>query len=147
VNQRAVSRNHRSVVTYVVRAETPPLEVYQHLRVAAGLSPKSAAAAAAGLAGTWYAVVVYHDDHPVGMGRVIGDGGTAFQIVDMCVLPDHQGRGLGKKIMTALMEHLRQRAPHTAYISLIADGDARHLYTRYGFTETAPDSVGMALQL
>jgi ribosomal protein S18 acetylase RimI-like enzyme len=134
-------------VTYVVRAETPPVEVYQRLRVGAGLSPKSTAAAAAGLAGTWYAVVAYRDDHPVGMGRVIGDGGTAFQIVDMCVLPEHQGRGLGKKIMTALMEHLRQRAPRTAYISLIADGDARHLYARYGFAETAPDSVGMALRL
>jgi ribosomal protein S18 acetylase RimI-like enzyme len=105
------------------------------------------AISSAGLAGTWYAVVAYHDDQPVGMGRVIGDGGTAFQIVDMCVQPDHQGRGLGKQIMTALMEHLRQKAPRTAYISLIADGDARHLYTRYGFTETAPDSVGMALRL
>ncbi|ONI82636.1 N-acetyltransferase [Saccharothrix sp. ALI-22-I] len=134
-------------MTYVVRAETPPVEVYQHLRVAAGLSPKSTAAATAGLAGTWYAVVAYRDDHPVGMGRVIGDGGTAFQIVDMCVLPEHQGRGLGKKIMTALMEHLRQRAPRTAYISLIADGDARHLYAKYGFTETTPESVGMVLRL
>ncbi|HET6704470.1 GNAT family N-acetyltransferase [Amycolatopsis sp.] len=134
-------------MTYVVRAETPPVEVYQHLRVATGLSPKSAAAAAAGLAGGWYSVVGYRDDRPVGMGRVIGDGGTAFQIVDVCVLPEHQGRGLGKKIMGALMEHLRQRAPRTAYISLIADGDARHLYTRYGFAETAPHSVGMALRL
>jgi GNAT superfamily N-acetyltransferase len=134
-------------VTYVVRTETPPVEVYRHLRVAAGLSPKSAAAAAAGLAGTWHGVVAYHDDRPVGMGRVIGDGGTAFQIVDMCVLPEHQGRGLGKKILTALMDHLRRRAPRTAYISLIADGDARHLYARFGFAETAPDSVGMALRL
>ncbi|ONI90938.1 N-acetyltransferase [Saccharothrix sp. ALI-22-I] len=134
-------------MTYLVRTETPPVEVYQRLRVATGLSPKSATAATAGLAGTWYAVVAYHDDQPVGMGRVIGDGGTAFQIVDMCVLPEHQGRGLGKKIMAALMEHLRQRAPRTAYISLIADGDARHLYAKYGFTETAPDSVGMALRL
>ena len=134
-------------MTYVVRAETPPVEVYQHLRIATGLSPKSTAAAAAGLAGTWFAVVAYRDDQPVGMGRVIGDGGTAFQIVDLCVLPEHQGRGLGKRIMTALMEHLRQRAPRTAYISLIADGDARHLYARYGFAETAPASVGMALRL
>lgn len=134
-------------MTYVVRAETPSVEVYQRLRVAAGLSPKSTAAAAAGLAGTWHSVVGYRDDHPVGMGRVIGDGGTAFQIVDMCVLPEHQGRGLGKQIIAALMEHLRQRAPRTAYISLIADGDACHLYARYGFTETAPDSVGMALRL
>ena len=134
-------------MTYVVRAERPSVEVYRQLRVTAGLSPKSAPAAATGLAGTRHAVVVYRDDQPVGMGRVIGDGGTAFQIVDMCVLPEHQGQGLGKKIMAALMEQLRDRAPHTAYVSLIADGDARHLYAKFGFSETAPESVGMALQL
>jgi GNAT superfamily N-acetyltransferase len=137
----------RNVVNYVMRTEAPSVEVYRHLRVTAGLSPKSAAAAAAGLAGTWHAVVVYHHDRPVGMGRVIGDGGTAFQIVDMCVLPEHQGLGLGKKIMAALMEQLRNRAPRTAYVSLIADGEARHLYGKYGFVETAPESVAMALQL
>jgi hypothetical protein len=54
--------------------------VYQRLRVAAGLSPKSTAAAA-GLAGTWYAVVAYRDDHPVGMGR---DG----EVVDAHHSPD-----------------------------------------------------------
>jgi ribosomal protein S18 acetylase RimI-like enzyme len=134
-------------VTYVVRTETPTVDLYRRLRDGAGLSPKSAEAAASGLTGTWYSVVAYCDDDPVGMGRVIGDGGTAFQIVDMCVLPDHQARGLGKKIMTALMDRLRERAPRTAYISLIADGDARHLYAKYGFAETAPESVGMALQL
>ncbi|WP_431906650.1 GNAT family N-acetyltransferase [Amycolatopsis thermoflava] len=132
---------------YVVRAETPAVELYQRLRVGAGLSPKSTEAATAGLAGSWYAVVAYHGDRPIGMGRLVGDGGTAFQIVDMCVLPEHQGRGIGKKIMAALVDRLRERAPRTAYVSLIADGDARHLYAKYGFAETAPASVGMALRL
>jgi ribosomal protein S18 acetylase RimI-like enzyme len=132
---------------YVIRAETPTAEVYRHLRTSSGLSPKSAEAATAGLAGTWHAVVAYDDARPVGMGRVIGDGGTAFQIVDVCVLPEHQGRGVGKAIMGALMQRLRDRAPRTAYVSLIADGNAHHLYTKYGFTQTAPESVGMALQL
>ncbi|WP_405646976.1 hypothetical protein [Streptomyces uncialis] len=30
-----------------------------------------------------------------------------------------------------------------AYVSLLADGEARHPYARYGFTGTAPASVGM----
>ncbi|MGS2616081.1 GNAT family N-acetyltransferase [Micromonospora sp. LZ34] len=134
-------------MTYLVRIETPSVEVYRHLRVAAGLSAKSVAAAAAGVDGTWHAVVVHHDDQPIGMGRVIGDGGTAFQIVDMCVLPEHQGRGVGRMIMNALMERLLDRAPSTAYVSLIADGAARHLSAKYGFADTAPESVGMARQL
>ncbi|MEV0236267.1 GNAT family N-acetyltransferase [Nonomuraea sp. NPDC050786] len=132
---------------YDVRAEAPAVEVYRRLRTACGLNAKSVEAATAGLAGSWHAVTVYHGAEPVGMGRVIGDGGCHFQIVDMCVLPEHQGRGLGKQIMTALMAALAERAPATAYVSLIADGDARHLYEKYGFAETAPESVGMALFL
>ncbi len=111
------------------------------------MSPKAKVAAEAGLAGSWHAVVAYQHDQPVGMGRVIGDGGTAFQIVDVCVLPEHQGRGLGNTIVAALMRRLRETAPATAYVSLIADGPARHLYAKFGFTETAPESVGMALHL
>lgn len=43
--------------------------------------------------------------------------------------------------MAALVEQLRDRAPRTAYVSLIADGEARHLYGKFGFVETAPESV------
>lgn len=31
-----------------------------------------------------------------------------------------------------------------AYVSLIADGQAHRLYAQFGFTVTAPRSVGMA---
>jgi ribosomal protein S18 acetylase RimI-like enzyme len=134
---------------YEIRAETPTVEVYRHLRAAAGLSPKSEEAARSGLPGSWFAVVVYATGSagPVGMGRVIGDGGTAFQIVDIAVLPEHQGRGLGKAIMAALMGALTERAPTTAYVSLIADGVAKHLYAQYGFEETAPASIGMGRRI
>ncbi len=129
---------------YIVAAEVPSVTVYRELREASGLSPKTISAAAAGLPNTWYGVVVRHDGKPVGMGRVVGDGGCHFQVVDVCVRPEHQGHGLGKRIMEALTAELERQVPDSAYVSLIADGDARHLYTRFGFTETAPASVGMA---
>lgn len=66
------------------------------------------------------------------------------QIVDICVLPEHQGQGLGQRIMRALTAELESRAPAETYVSLIADGDARHLYAKFGFNETAPASVAMA---
>ncbi|WP_424216475.1 GNAT family N-acetyltransferase (plasmid) [Streptomyces sp. BI20] len=128
---------------YTLRAVVPAVETYRHLRVASGLSPKSVECAELGLPNSWHAVLVEHAGEPIGMGRVIGDGGAFFQIVDICVLPEHQGRGLGGRIMTALVEELRARAPRGAYVSLIADGDARFLYEKHGFRETAPASVGM----
>ncbi|MBL1410020.1 GNAT family N-acetyltransferase [Sphingobacterium sp. C459-1T] len=36
----------------------------------------------------------------VGMGRLVGDGGCHCQIVDVCVLPEHEKKDLGKLIMT-----------------------------------------------
>ncbi|MEV4760149.1 GNAT family N-acetyltransferase [Micromonospora sp. NPDC049559] len=128
---------------YEIRPGVPTVETYRHLRASTGLGAKPVEAAAAGLPNTWYGVTVEHDGETVGMGRVVGDGGCFFQVVDICVLPEHQGRGLGKRIMTALTTELERRAPAGAYVSLIADGDARHLYAKFGFTETAPASVGM----
>lgn len=120
------------------------MEVFRRLRTDAGLSDKSPEAVALALPNTWYGVVLYCEGEPIGMGRIIGDGGTAFQIVDMCVHPAHQGRGLGKRIMAALTEELERHAPATAYVSLIADGPARFLYEQFGFADTAEhDSIGM----
>ena len=130
---------------YALKAETPSDEEYLRLRVAAGLSRKSPEGAAIGLANTWHAVVVRRDGEAVGMGRVIGDGGLFFMVVDIAVEPAHQGRGLGKAIMTALVERLREAAQSRAHVALIADGEAHRLYALYGFTLTAPGGVGMQM--
>ncbi|MGA5296149.1 GNAT family N-acetyltransferase [Streptomyces koyangensis] len=128
---------------YSLRVGPPAVDAYLRLRVVSGLSAKTREAAEAGLPHTWHGVTVLCGDEPVGMGRVIGDGGCFFQVVDICVAPEHQGQGLGKRIMGELVGELERRAPDGAYVSLIADGDARFLYEKFGFRETAPASVGM----
>ncbi|RQO58443.1 N-acetyltransferase [Paucibacter sp. KBW04] len=125
--------------------QIPDAVTYQALRVQAGLSAKSDQAAALGLPNSLFAVQILQADTPVGMGRVIGDGGCFFQVVDIAVLPAHQGQGLGKRIMAEITNYLREAVPPTGYVSLIADGQAKTLYAQYGFKETAPRSVGMAL--
>ncbi|MER6443071.1 GNAT family N-acetyltransferase [Streptomyces sp. NPDC001185] len=129
---------------YDICEGVPSVEVFRRLRTDAGLSDKTSEAVALALPNTWYGVVLRHEGEPIGMGRIIGDGGTALQIVDICVHPAHQGRGLGKRIMAALTGELERRAPATAYVSLIADGPARFLYEKFGFADTAGHgSIGM----
>lgn len=125
----------------------PSATEYRALRVAAGLSPKTREAAERGLPNSLHCVCVRSGDDLVGMGRIVGDGGCNFEIVDMAVHPDHQRKGLGRKIMESLMSYLHENAPPSAYVSLIADGGAPELYRQYGFEFTAPVSVGMALKL
>jgi ribosomal protein S18 acetylase RimI-like enzyme len=132
---------------YEISCAIPASEEYRRLRVLAGLSARSAEGAAIGLPNTYFAVTIRVDGKLVGMGRIVGDGGLTFQIVDIAVDPDHQGRGLGKTIVGRLVEHLRENAPAGAHISLLADGPAEHLYAKFGFRLTAPGSVGMDLPL
>ncbi|WP_426087828.1 GNAT family N-acetyltransferase [Janthinobacterium sp. PSPC1-1] len=130
---------------YTIRLAIPTIATYQHLRVAAGMSAKSTEAAAKGLPNSLFAVQVLLGNEVVGMGRIIGDGGCFFQVTDIAVLPAHQGKGLGKRIMGEIMQFIETDVPQSAYVSLIADGQAQELYAQFGFKHTAPVSVGMAL--
>jgi len=73
------------------------LDQYLNLRMPAGLSPRRPDQALAALDGGWAALHVVHQPTAttVGMGRRLGDGGWYFHVLDMAVLPDHHGRGLG----------------------------------------------------
>ena len=134
---------------YRLVTSAPGVDDYLALRKRAGLSPKTREQAVAALPGSWAACHVVHEPsgETVGMGRVLGDGGWYFHVVDMAVLPDHQRRGLGDAILRALLERIRAEAPPGAYVNLLADGPGRRLYARHGFAETAPESIGMALML
>lgn len=127
--------------------KNPSVETYRNLRKIAGLSPKTAEAAEKGLRGTIFAVQIELEGEIVGMGRLIGDGGCHFQVVDIAVLPRHQGRGIGTLIMEEITRYIRENLPRSAYVSLIADGPAHKLYEKFGFKPTAPASVGMALHV
>lgn len=129
---------------YSALHETPSVSVYNALRAGAGLSAKTEDAAIRGLPGTLFAVQMLYGDQPIGMGRVIGDGGCFYQVVDIAVLPGHQGKGLGKRIMREIMGYLDANVPPSGHVSLIADGKAQELYARFGFEPTAPAGVGMA---
>ncbi len=125
----------------------PDAEDYCRLRADAGMATRTLDAARRGLPNTLYGVSLLHEGQVVGMGRVIGDGGSFFIVVDIAVAPQHQGRGLGRRIMDALDAWLRANAPPSAVVSLVADGDAKYLYAKYGFVETTPHSVNMEYQV
>lgn len=105
-----------------VSKEIVPPGIYQSLRIQCGLSPKSDDAVERGLRNSICCVRLVVEDDVVGMGRLIGDGGCFCQVVDVCVLPKFQGRGLGKIIIQNLLDFVRNELPAFCYISLIADG-------------------------
>lgn len=135
-------------MSYELKHEVPTVEDYIRIRLAAGLSRKSVEAARIGLSNSLAAVSVYYAGRPIGIGRVIGDGGCFFEIVDIAVEPEHQKKGLGVMIMNALMEYLDGHAPDTAYVSLMADHGTPEFYKRFGFEASLPpQKSGMSLRI
>lgn len=124
----------------------PAVDAYVRLRERAGMSSNSRTQAETALPGSWAACHIVDEatGEAVGMGRVIGDGGAYFQVVDMAVAPEHQRRGLGQAMLSFLIERIRVQAPPRAYVSLLADLPGRRLYERNGFVDVAPLSSGMA---
>jgi len=128
--------------------EKPPsVEEYLRLRREGGLSAFSPEAAEIGLRGTLFAVTLRCEGGAIGMGRIVGDGGCFVQIVDIAVDPRFRGQGFGKLVMSSLMNWAKKELPETAFISLLADVPANKLYEQFGFTETAPASLGMSCRI
>jgi GNAT superfamily N-acetyltransferase len=72
-------------------------------------------------------------DRQVGFARVVTDRATFAYLCDVFVLESHQGQGVGKRLMAAIMAHpdlqgLRRLALFTR--------DAHDLYRQYGFRQT-----------
>jgi len=132
---------------YELVEDAPTPERFVELRELAGMTERSVDAVRAGLPESVYAVSVVHEPSGdvVGMARIVGDGATVFHVCDMAVHPDHQGRGLGSRMMDELVKFLDENAPPSAYVNLMADVDG--FYERWGFEETRPASKGMYLRV
>lgn len=87
------------------------------------------------------------NDEPVGMVRLIGDGGMSFYIKDFAVVPSAQSQGVGHALLAELEHYVQQSiAPGWAVsLELISSQSAVGFYERHGF-EVRPnewDGPGM----
>jgi GNAT superfamily N-acetyltransferase len=131
---------------YAVIERTPEVVEYNSVRQAAGLSVKDEIAAQKGLANTLYAVCIVHDGTTVGIGRVIGDGGLFYDIVDVAVVAKHQKKSVGKMIMDALMSYIAAHARPTSIVCLMANRGIAPFYEKYGFKARDTDMPGMIIR-
>ena len=128
-------------------SRVPTVDEYNSTRVAAGLSEKDTTAAQLGLKNSLCAVCAYSDSSLIGIGRVIGDGGIYFQIVDLAVLPSHQGKGVGKSILKELMAYVHANAKAGSFISLFSNKGLAEYYRKFGFDVRDSESPGMSFRI
>ncbi|HUK78821.1 MAG TPA: GNAT family N-acetyltransferase, partial [Thermoleophilia bacterium] len=65
---------------------------------------------------------------------------------DVIVLPAFRDRGLGDRLMNAVMTWLDAQCPTNAFVALVAAPDKDGFYERYGFACLPADEPSMALR-
>jgi GNAT superfamily N-acetyltransferase len=69
----------------------------------------------------------------VGMARAISDGLNLAYLCDVFVLPEHRGRGIGRR----LVEEMIDNGPGADFRWMLHTNDAHELYRTFGFAEPA----------
>jgi len=80
-----------------------------------------------------YAVCVEIDGHSVGIGRVIGDGGLHYYLTDIVVMPQHQRRGIGSRIVGALTRFVESVPFENTWLGVFAADGTAEFYARFGY--------------
>jgi ribosomal protein S18 acetylase RimI-like enzyme len=85
------------------------------------------------------AVFAYHGSRLIGFGRAISDGAYQAAVYDLAIVPEFQGKGLGRRIMQTIVSRL----PQCNFILYAAPGK-KGFYRKLGWRKM---ETGMALFL
>jgi len=128
---------------YQIVERAPTIEEYFALRKGVGWMLFDEEMTARGLANALFSVCILFQGEVIGCGRVVSDGGLYFYVQDLIILPAFQGKGLGKRLMQAIMAYLDRHTHPGAFIGLMASKDISPFYTQFGFAVRPPDQPGM----
>lgn len=121
---------------YITHKRLPTLEEYKRICNAVGWTEFiNFEVAEESLNHSLFGVVIQYKDVVVGMGRIVGDGKIYFYIQDIAVMPEHQDKGIGNKIMEAITDYLKENAPEKSFIGLFAAKGKEQFYNKYGFNK------------
>ena len=102
------------------------LALYRALRWSSAEKPRELERA---LRNSHSLVTAWDGSRLVGLGNAISDGALVVYYPHMLVLPEYQGRGIGREIVRRLMARYAGFHQHI----LVADGGAIEFYRKCGF--------------
>ena len=112
-------------------------ELFLSLYQSVGWEPPCLEQVEKALENTMATFTCYDDSAPVGMVRLIGDGGMSFYIKDFAVIPSYQGKGVGKLLMDNLEKYVMEckNTEWAVSLELISSKEGVPFYLRRGFEE------------
>lgn len=126
---------------------TITIEEYNDLRASVDFITIRPNRAETALKNSLYLLVARDKDRPVGMARVVGDGGYVYFICDVIVRPDYQSRGLGRRIIETVLSWLREQVGEedTIMINLMSALGKEPFYEKLGFHKRPFDNHGSGM--
>ena len=123
-------------------------EDYCRLRESVGWTNFSKEQTQAALSNSLCTVAVFENSQAVGMGRLIGDG-MYLVIADIVVNPVYQGKGIGSKIVSMLIEYTTKELPDggRTSIQLISEKGKEPFYEKLGFKRIPNDFCGSGMKM
>ena len=132
-------------VNYSITDSITP-EEYMKLREAVGWGLFPLEEAEAGLSNSYIWCLRDNEasGRPIGIGRVIWDHGYVMYIADIIVIPEYQGKGLGRVIMEQVMDfiHEQLKPGYKFMVSLCSAKGKEEFYKKFGFVVRPNDDVG-----
>ncbi len=96
-------------------------------------------------------ITVGRDDGKViSMARAVGDGGYHLLVVDVIVHPDYQGQGIGRQMITQLIDFVHNdyiEPGETTMVSLLSAKDKEPFYEKFGFFRRPNDERGSGMSM
>lgn len=114
---------------------TISIEDYNDLRASVDFITIRPNRARIALDNSLYTIVATIDDAPVGMARVVGDGGYVYFICDVIVRPSYQSQGLGRAIIEKVLAWLETQVAEgeTIMVNLMSAINKETFYKKLGF--------------
>ena len=122
---------------------------FNTLRTSAGWRILDKSSAAKSIENTAFIVCVRDGEKAIGMARIISDYSYVNYISDVVVLPEYQGEGLGREIMSRIMTYINENTEQGQgkYIALMAAKGKEGFYEKFGLMKRPTDDFGCGMSM
>jgi len=122
-------------------------EEYMEMRRVVEWSAFPLEEAAEGLKNSFILVCFRIDGKPVAIGRAISDRGYVVYIADVIVIPEYQGRGLGREIMNTILDRIKGslKPGYRVMVNLMAAKGKEEFYKKFGFIDRPNEYFGCGM--
>ena len=94
---------------------------------------------------TLFRVSIYDGDKIIAMARMIGDMGLDYYIKDVVVIPEYQGKGIGRLLIEELLKFIKENGVKNTdiFVELCAMPDKIPFYEKFGFDSNEAQRLKM----